>query len=269
MFDDMNDHGISKQLSELCQKVGEFQLAHLTGVSQEAISDKGLNQLVSFVDVESEKMLVEGLRKIQPNAGFITEEGTLKQGGEFPYYWVIDPLDGTTNFLHGLPVFSISVALMEAEILVAGIVYCPALNEIFTAEKGQGAYLNGKRITVSKTENLKQSLIATGFPYYQFQHTADYLELLGELMRETQGLRRMGSAAIDLAYTACGRFDGFYELGLSPWDVAAGALIVLEAGGTVTDFSGGKNYLFGGNIVAGNAEVKQALWMCISKHILV
>ena len=260
---------MSEKIMELCQLTGEFQLQYLAGINPEAISDKGLNQLVSFVDVESEKMLVEGLKKIEPNAGFITEEGTLKQGGEFPYYWIIDPLDGTTNYLHGLPIFSISVALMEASDVIAGVVHCPALEETFSAEKGIGAYLNGNRISVSKTPNLKQSLIATGFPYYQFQHTANYLELLGELMRETQGLRRMGSAAIDLAYAACGRFDGFYELGLSPWDVAAGALIVLEAGGEVSDFSGGMNYLFGGNIVAGNAEVKQALEECISKHIQV
>lgn len=254
----------AERIKEVCLKTGEFQLKHLKGVSQEAISDKGLNQLVSFVDVESEKMLVDGLKKIEPNAGFVTEEGTQIQGGEFPYYWVIDPLDGTTNYLHGLPVFCISIALLKGESAVAGVVHSPAMNETFTAEKGNGAYLNGEKIAVSQANDLKKTLIATGFPYYQFQNTEAYLNLLGQLMRDTQGLRRMGSAAIDLAYTACGRFDGFYELGLSAWDVSAGALLVEEAGGSVSDFEGGNNYLFGGSIVAGNTAIKGQLLNSIS-----
>jgi myo-inositol-1(or 4)-monophosphatase len=255
---------LTPALEELCRNVGAFQMQHLRGVKMEAISDKGLNQLVSFVDVESEKMLVEGLRKINPDADFITEEGTQAEAGECISYWIIDPLDGTTNYLHGLQVFSISVALMQENSLMAGIVHCPAMGETFTAEKDKGAFLNGVPISVSGTDNLKQSLIATGFPYYQFQHTEAYLKLLGNLMRDTQGLRRMGSAAIDLAYTACGRFDGFYELGLSSWDVAAGALIVQEAGGLVSDFSEGTDYLFGKTIVAGNPQIKEQLLQCIS-----
>jgi myo-inositol-1(or 4)-monophosphatase len=246
-------------LREVCNLTGEFQMAHLRGVEENSIEDKGINQLVSFVDIESEKMLVDYLKKLRPDAGFITEENTEPENVSASAFWIIDPLDGTTNYLHGLQVFSISVALMEQGEMTAGIVHCPALGETFTALKNMGAHLNGEPIAVSQTATLKQSLIATGFPYYEFQHTDAYLELLGKLMLDTQGLRRMGSAAIDLVYTACGRFDGFYEIGLNAWDVAAGALILEEAGGRVTDFSGGRDCFFGRNIVAGNAEVQQQL----------
>jgi len=235
---------------EACRSAGEFQLNHFQHVTSDAVTDKGLNQLVSFVDVESEKMLVERLQKIRPDAGFITEENTAPKATENPVVWIIDPLDGTTNFLHGLQVFSISVALMEHGVITAGVVYAPALNEMFCAERGKGAFLNDNTIRVSGVCHLSASLIATGFPYHEFQQSAAYLSLLEVLMKKTHGLRRMGSAAIDLAYTACGRFDGFYETGLNAWDVAAGALLVEEAGGKVSDFHSRSNYLFGKQIVA-------------------
>lgn len=246
-------------IMDACRTAGDFQLQHFRSVSSDAVSDKGLNQLVSFVDVESEKILVEKLKKIRPEAGFVTEENTAPQDAENATVWIIDPLDGTTNFLHGLQVFSISVALMENGLITAGVVYTPAMQELFCAEKGKGAYLNNRPIRVSESHNLRTSLIATGFPYYEFQQTAAYLELLGELMKTTHGLRRMGSAAIDLAYTACGRFDGFYETGLNAWDVAAGALLVEEAGGMVSDFHQKPNHLFGRQIVAANQHVYQEL----------
>lgn len=242
-----------------CRLAGEFQLQHFRAVDSASVSDKGLNQLVSFVDVESEKMLVEKLRKIRPDAGFITEENTAPDLSEHNAVWIIDPLDGTTNFLHGLQIFSISIALMENGIITAGVVYAPAMSEMFCAEKGRGAYLDNQPIQISYTPNLKSSLIATGFPYYEFQQTQSYLKLLGELMKNTHGLRRMGSAAIDLAYTACGRFDGFYETGLNAWDVAAGALLVEEAGGKVSDFYQKSNHLFGKQIVAANPSVYNEL----------
>lgn len=248
-----------KGMEDACLLAGEFQLQHFRSVASDYISDKGLNQLVSFVDVESEKMLVERLRKIRPDAGFITEENTAPDLTENTTVWIIDPLDGTTNFLHGLQVFSISIALMENGIITAGVVYAPSMNEIFSAEKGKGAYLNNKPIHTSNTADLRSSLIATGFPYYEFQQTQAYLQLLGELMKNTHGLRRMGSAAIDLAYTACGRFDGFYETGLNAWDVAAGTLLVEEAGGRVSDFRQNSNHLFGKQIVAANPFVYKEL----------
>lgn len=246
------------EVIRLCKQVGDFQLQHFRQVEAGAISDKGLNQLVSFVDVESEKMLVAGLRHLRPDAGFITEEETAPDEREGHAHWIIDPLDGTTNFLHGLQVYCISVALVGAgNRIELGVVHAPAMGETFSAIRGGGARLNGNPIRVSDVPRLKNSLIATGFPYYEFQKTEQYLRLLGILMRETHGLRRMGSAAIDLAYTACGRFDGFYEMGLNAWDVAAGALIVEEAGGEVSDFSGGTEYLFGKQILASNALLKQ------------
>lgn len=246
-------------MMDACRNAGDFQLEHLRTLTTDSISDKGLNQLVSFVDVESEKMLVQYLKKLRPDAGFITEENTAPNDSESHSVWIIDPLDGTTNFLHGLQVFSISIALMEDKIVTAGVIYAPAMKEIFCAEKNGGAFLNNSPIKVSLTSELRESLIATGFPYYEFQQTRAYLDLLGELMKTTHGLRRLGSAAIDLAYTACGRFDGFYETGLNAWDVAAGALLVAEAGGVVSDFHQKENHLFGKQIVAANPTVYRQL----------
>jgi myo-inositol-1(or 4)-monophosphatase len=256
-----------EHLSAICAEVGLFQMQHFRTVSSDSISDKGLNQLVSFVDIESEKMLVNGLRRLRPDAGFITEENTAPDSMQSAAMWIIDPLDGTTNYLHGLQVFCISVALMEDNEITAGVVHCPAMNETFTTFKGGGSFLNGNRFMVSKVNSLKSSLIATGFPYYEFQKTEPYLRLLGDLMRSTHGLRRMGSAAIDLAYTACGSFDGFYEMGLNAWDVAAGALLVKEAGGFVSDFSGENNYLFGSEIVAANSEIFEELRKTVGKEL--
>ncbi|MBL7813270.1 MAG: inositol monophosphatase [Bacteroidetes bacterium] len=248
-------HHLTRSVIALCIETGQFQLQHFNEVEQGKVSDKGLNQLVSFVDVESEKKLIAGLSQLLPGSGFIAEENTAITIEDAEYCWIIDPLDGTTNYLHGLPVFCISVALRHGEQTVLGVVHAPALDETFHAIHGQGADLNGETITVSNVPDLKHSLLATGFPYYEFEKAPEYLRALHELMKRTHGLRRMGSAAIDLAYTACGRFDGFYEMGLAPWDVAAGALIVKEAGGLVGDFQGGGNYLFGRQILATNRHV--------------
>lgn len=211
---------------------------------------------MSYVDIESEKMLVEGLLKITPNAGFLTEEETTTIKNE-DQYWIIDPIDGTTNYLFGHTKFCISIALYEQQKPVYAAIHVPADLELFTAD-ASGAYLNGNRISISNRD-LQNSLLATGFPYYTFNEMEAYLQLLGELMRSTKGLRRMGSAAIDLAYTACGRFDGFFELNLSPWDVAGGAYIVQQAGGIVTDFSEQENFVFGNSIVAANHTIHQEL----------
>lgn len=246
---------ISEQVSALCREAGTFQLQHFRSIPTHAISDKGLNQLVSFVDVETEKMLVSGLQKILPEAGFVTEENTVATQREGAWTWIIDPLDGTTNFLHGIPAFCISVALAKNGIPVCGVIYIPVWNELFTAVQGNGAFLNHEKIQVTDTVELKDTLLATGFPYYEFEYMDGYLQVLRDFMKNTHGLRRMGSAAIDLAYTACGRFDGFFELGLHAWDVAAGALMVQEAGGKVSDFQNGNNYLFGKSIVASNANI--------------
>ena len=240
---------------DLVKQVGEFQLQHWHTIKRNQIADKGLNQLVSFVDQQSELQLIDGCKGLLPDAHFVAEEFHSATTDLRENTWIIDPLDGTTNFLHGLPVFSISVALWRGGALQLGVVHCPAMNETFWAIKDGGAFLNGKTIAVSDTPNLKQSLIATGFPYYEFGKMEAFSGLLQKFMQGTQGIRRMGSAAIDLAYTAMGRFDGFYEMDLAPWDVAAGSLIVMEAGGKVCDFSAGEDYLFGKSIIAGNTEM--------------
>lgn len=236
----------------LCAEVGAFQMQHWQSVKSLDIVDKGLNQLVSFVDKESEQRLMDGLAQILPGSSFIGEEFHPDSSlGENPT-WIIDPLDGTTNFLHGLPVFAVSVALWDSGDTQLGVVHAPASGETFTAYRGGGAFLNGKSLRLEGHVALADSLIATGFPYYDFAKMGPYLSLLSDLMRSTHGLRRMGSAAIDLAYTAAGRFEAFYEMGLAPWDVAAGALLVEEAGGFVSNFSGGSQVLFQREIIASH-----------------
>lgn len=235
----------------LVKDTGDFIRAESAQFDESKIEYKGKNDLVSYVDKAAEKLLVQGLEQILPGSGFIAEEGTSSKRSDI-YNWIIDPLDGTTNFTHGIPVYAISVALVKRGQLTLGVVYEVNRDECFHAIKGGGAYLNHMPVQVSPTVTLEKSLLATGFPYYNFEQMQQYLSIINDLMQHTHGLRRMGSAAVDLAYTACGRFEGFFEYNLNAWDVAAGALIVQEAGGTVTDFKGGTDFLFGRQIVAGN-----------------
>jgi myo-inositol-1(or 4)-monophosphatase len=209
-------------------------------------------------------MIVERLSKLLPEAGFIAEEGSTRNE-QARYVWVIDPLDGTTNFIHGVPAFSISIALLDKHVPVVGIVHEVNLNECFYATKGSGAFCNGEPIGVSSINNLSEALLATGFPYHNFTKMDCYIAILKEFMAECHGVRRLGSAALDLAYVAMGRFEGFFEYGLKPWDVAAGILIVNEAGGKVTDFSAGDNALFGSEIIAANS-IHSHMQKTISKH---
>ncbi len=255
-----------EETATLVRRTGAWILEQQSLLSGLDVHDKGLNQLVSRVDREAEQRLVEALGRLLPGAGFITEEDTVAQERNREYTWIIDPLDGTTNFLHGLPLFSVSVALARGSELLLGIVDVPALNECFTALRGGGAWLNGASIRVSERDSLASSLLATGFPYTEFTQLPAYLEVLHRFMKDTRGLRRMGSAAIDLAYTSCGRFEGFFETGLAPWDVAAGILLVQEAGGTSSDFRGGSDMLFGKEIIAGNKAVHAAMLDCIQQH---
>lgn len=259
--------GWLSQVESLCVEVGDFQLQHWQSVKSGDIVDKGLNQLVSFVDKESEQRLMDGLSAILPGSCFIGEEFNPDSVLSDEPTWIIDPLDGTTNFLHGLPVFAVSVALWDSGDTQLGVVHAPAMGETFTAVRGGGAYFNGRTLQLEGEVALSQSLIATGFPYYDFEKMAPYLELLSDLMRATHGLRRMGSAAIDLAYTAAGRFDAFYEMGLAPWDVAAGALIVEEAGGFVSNFSGGHQVLFQREIVAAHPSLSRAFLQRVSDKL--
>lgn len=260
----MNLQAISAGINAIVTETAHYIKEQRKGFSYDQVSDKGLNQLVSYVDIEAEKQLVNGLSKLVPEAGFITEENTSDVGRQ-TYNWIIDPLDGTTNFIHNIPVYSVSVALALGNEILAGAVYEIGRDELFAAYKGGGAWLNGLQIKVSDTQSLEHALMATGFPYYDFEQMESYLQVLRQLMQKTHGLRRMGSAAVDLAYVACGRFEGFFEYGLNAWDVAAGVLLVKEAGGTVTDFKGGEDYLFGKSIVADNSHTHQALHDIIYK----
>lgn len=252
---------INKKLISLTKEVKKYIENEAQNFSKKDIELKGKNDLVSYVDKTAEKMIVEGCKKIIPDSGFIAEEGTSDKKGEV-YTWIIDPLDGTTNFTHGVPVYAISIGLMKNDEIVLGVVYEINRDECFYAIKGRGAFLNDTPISVSKTSSVSESLIATGFPYHSFDKMSDYLKILKIFMEKSHGLRRLGSAAIDLVYVACGRFEGFFEFNLKPWDIAAGALIVQEAGGTVTDFKGENNFLFNGDIIAANsvhAEMKKVI----------
>ncbi len=247
----MNLELLTQQTLEIVRKASAFIQLEASQFSRDKIEYKDLNNLVSYVDKEAEKLLVAGLSEILPEASYITEEGTTGQEPDpEALNWIIDPLDGTTNFIHGIPVYCVSVGLARGKDLLIGVIHEPSLNEIFYAWKGGGAWCNGKKIQVSSTPLLQESLIATGFPYYKFEKQKRYMYILELLMQKTHGIRRMGAAAVDLAYVAAGRFDGFYEYNLNSWDMAAGVLLIKEAGGTVTDFHGGDNYLFGGDIVA-------------------
>jgi len=250
----MNLEKICEQVVEIARNTGTFIRNEKAVFSTSKVETKGLHDFVSYVDKNSEKQIVSALTELLPNAGFIAEEGTGKpiEGG---LNWVIDPLDGTTNFIHGLSPYAISIALMEGDSVILGVIYEVSLDECFWAYKGSKAYLNGKEISVSKIGSVNDSLISTGFPYYDFHKMDQFFKSMEFFMRHSHGLRRLGSAATDLAYVACGRFEAFYEYSLRAWDVAAGALIVQQAGGQVCDFSGEKNYIFGKEIIATNSSV--------------
>lgn len=235
---------------QLIKETGHFIQEEAAKFTQASIEYKGKNDLVSYVDKEAEKKLVAGLSDILPESGFITEEGTASKGRSDKCNWVIDPVDGTTNFVHGIPFYCISVGLMDADEVIMGIIYEPSRDEMFYTIKGGKALLNGEEIRVSPVGKLSESLLASGFPYSKLHSTAAYIQVVEELMPKTHGLRRMGSAAIDLAYVACGRFEGFFEYNLKPWDVAAGAFLVQQAGGKVTTFKSTSDYIFGGELVA-------------------
>lgn len=247
----MDYQEIALQVIQVSKTVSEFIKKNQIKLMVDDIENKGLHDFVTYVDKQSEKQIVNELKKILPQAGFITEEKTetiLKE----KYNWIVDPLDGTTNYIHGLSPFAVSIALQENNKTVIGVVYEISKNECFYAWKNSKAYLNSKEIKVSEANKISNSLVATGFPYYDFSKMSQTLNALEYFMRNSHGIRRLGSAATDLAYLACGRFDSFYEYGLSPWDVAAGAFIVEQAGGKVSDFSGKNNFLFGREIAAAN-----------------
>ena len=250
---------------EIARSAGKFMAKERKSFDDSKIETKGLHDLVSYVDKESEKQIIEQLLKLLPESGFIAEEGTNTKQGE-RYNWVIDPLDGTTNYIQGVPVYAVSIGLLDGEELVLGVVYEVGRDECFYAWKNGGAYLNGQSIHVSNRGDIHDALLATGFPYNDFSKLEVYMEILKWTMTHARGVRRLGSAATDLAYVACGRFDGFWEYDLKPWDVAAGAVIVKEAGGRVTDYKGKSDFLFGREIVASNGLIEPLILEKIKEY---
>lgn len=242
------------QTCEIARTSGKIMAEERKSFDASKIENKGMHDLVSYVDKESEKRIIAELQKLLPESGFIAEEGTNDTRGE-RFNWVIDPLDGTTNFIQGVPIYCVSIALLDGDELVVGVVYEVGRDECFYAWKNGGAFLNGEKIAVSDRSDIHDALLATGFPYSDFSRIEEYIEFLKWAMKNARGVRRLGSAAADLAYVACGRFDAFWEYDLKPWDVAAGALLVKEAGGMVSDYSGGDNYLFGREIFASNSSI--------------
>lgn len=230
------------------------------------ITHKGAHSinLVTDIDKKSERFIVKSLLKAFPDHQILAEEGSLSRA-DSPYKWLIDPLDGTTNYYHGFPFFSVSIALEIQGEVTLGIVYAPMLRELFVAERKKGATLNGKRINVSKETLLTKSLLATGFPYDVREARRDNLNYFSSFLKKAQAIRRAGSASIDLCYVACGRFDGFWELRLAPWDLAAGVLMIEEAGGKVSNFSGRKLNLYGDDAAASNGRIHLQLLSVIQK----
>ena len=230
------------------------------------VHSKNYNDFVSEVDHAAERAIIETLQEAYPDHGFIGEEsGNDRTDAE--HVWIIDPLDGTTNFLHGYEQYSVSIALMSRGHLEQAVVYDPSRNDLFTATRGRGAFLNDKRIRVSNRAKLQSAMVGTGFPFRDFKHLDTYLGMFKDMIKNTAGLRRPGSAALDLAYVAAGWFDGFWEIGLSKWDIAAGALLVQEAGGIVGDFEGNETWIETGNIVAGNPKVFAQMLQVLTPHL--
>lgn len=244
---------------------GKYLLAQSGTVAEQHVSRKNFNDFVTGVDQQSEKLIVGHLTAHFPDIAVVAEEGN-NQSGNSGLTWVIDPLDGTTNFIQNIPVFSISIALMKEGKSILGLVFDPNRNEMFTAIRGHGAFLNDQRLSVSSRTDFQDAILATSLPHRRRLWLPAQVMALNELFMLSSDIRRLGSAALDLCYTACGRFDGYWELGLSPWDLAAGALIVEEAGGKVSDFWGGSDYFKSGCIIASAPQFYHKMTDTISRY---
>lgn len=262
-------HPLVNIATTAARNAGQQILQHLENIDRLNIEHKGKNDYVSEVDKEAEQIIIQTIRKYYPDHNILAEESGQAQndGQKSDVEWIIDPLDGTTNFLHQFPQFSVSIAIKEKGRLMHGVIFDPLRDEMFTASRGSGAKLNNFRIRVSEQKTLDNALLATGFPYHDFSYLDSYMNSLKSFMQSTAGIRRAGSAALDLAYVACGRVDGFWEFNLKPWDIAAGALIAQEAGALVTDFVGAENYLKSGNILVANPKLYKEMAQTISKTI--
>jgi myo-inositol-1(or 4)-monophosphatase len=246
---------------------GDLIVRYVDRIDAVKISPKGRNDFVSEVDRQAEQEIVNILRKAYPDHAFLGEEGGRHGLPKGEFTWVIDPLDGTTNFLHGFPQFAVSIALLHRGHVECGVVYDPMRQELFTAKRGGGAMLDNRRLRVTGQKTFVGALLGTGFPFKDQRHNDAYFGMFRELMKDTAGIRRAGAAALDLAWVACGRMDGFWELGLMPWDMAAGVLLILEAGGIVTDLEGGTKYFETGNLLAANPRLHGLMKDAIGPHV--
>ncbi len=251
--------------TKAARKAGSVIVRHIDQLDQIEIQAKGRNDFVSSVDKLAEEEIIYTIKTAYPDHAILGEESG--QSGDNEVQWIIDPLDGTTNYLHGFPHFCVSIAIKQDNMLEHGVIYDPLRNELFIATRGRGARLNDVRIRVSKARSMQQSLIGTGFPYRQDKDVETYLACMKEVMDSCHGIRRAGSAALDLAYVACGRLDGFWEADLQPWDTAAGCLLIKEAGGMVSDFNGEDKFLDSGNIIAANPKVFIQLTKILRKNL--
>ncbi len=246
---------------------GDLIVRYVDRIDTLTISPKGRNDFVSEVDRQAEQEIVNILSRAYPDHAFLGEEGGRHGLPKGEFTWVIDPLDGTTNFLHGLPQFAVSIGLLYRGKVECGVVYDPMRQELFTAKRGGGAMLNDRRVRVTKQKTFKGALLGTGFPFKDQRHNDAYFGMFRELMKDTAGIRRAGAAALDLAWVACGRMDGFWELGLLPWDMAAGILLIQEAGGIVTDLEGGSRYFETGNLLTANPKLHVLMEQAIRPYV--
>lgn len=263
----MNLEHLTHQVAAIARRAGAFMLKERQHFSLDHVEHKrGENyNLVSYVDKETELMLVEALHQLLPEAGFITEEGMVEQAAEDGLLWIIDPLDGTVNFTHGFPEYCTSIGLVRGGKVLSGVIYKPQHDELYWSYKGGGAWCNHEQLKISPVRGLSDSLIASGFPHTREHKTEAYLRVIHHAVEHTHGFRRIGSAALDLAYVARGWVEAYFEYNLAAWDIAAGILMVQEAGGQVTDFSGGENYLFGREILATNGHIHAELQTLIAR----
>jgi myo-inositol-1(or 4)-monophosphatase len=258
-------HPMLTMAIKAARSAGSIIMRHHDQLERLTVESKGRKDYVSEVDRMAEREIIRILRAAYPRHGFLAEETGAQAGDD--YVWIIDPLDGTTNFLHGFPQFAVSIALKHNDHLEQAVVFDPTRDELFTASRGNGAQLNDRRIRVSRVIDLEYALLGAGFPFRSHENTDAWINTLKEFMLSTSGIRRPGSAALDLAYVACGRYDGFWEFGLHPWDMAAGALLIQEAGGFVSGLMGEQNYLETGNIIAGNQKIYAEMLRRIQPHL--
>ena len=247
------------------RSAGDLILRSADNVGRLHIDQKGKNDYASEVDRMAEREIINIIKAAFPEHAILAEESGKHKGNDF--VWVIDPLDGTTNFLHGFPQYAVSIALKHKGKLEVGVVYDPLRDELFTAKRGGGAMLNNRRLRVTNQTSLKGALIGTGFPFKTDKHLDAYLGMFRALTTDCAGIRRAGAAALDLAYVAAGRLDGFWEIGVMEWDVAAGILLITEAGGVITDFSFNDNYLESGNVIAGSPRMHQLMYQLIEPYV--